>query len=290
MKKDLVGWKFESITVKAYVRGKLWNCVCDCGKAMPEVLEGALTSGMIVSCGCQGSYGMSNWGKEQQGNRRTKDLTGQRFGGWTVIEYSGRMNFNPTAQSVWKCRCDCGRIKDRVLYGSLTKGQSKSCGCERGKVIGDFSRSHGMSKSHKMYYFIWQSMKTRCYNSKHPSFKNYGARGIKVCDQWLTDFKQFFADVGYRPSMDHSLDRIDNDGNYEPSNMRWATRSVQSQNRRNAKPLLWNGKERRLEELCAELDVAYISVYQEIRKGMELEKAIETIKGRGLKFKPRAKK
>ncbi len=146
----------------------------------------------------------------------SKDLTGQTFGRLTVVE--------PVAdseRSAWRCRCECGaeRIVDT---GNLTGGRSTSCG-----------KGHGVYNSVQSEYGAYQGMKQRCLNPKNSFYENYGGRGITICERWLTGgFAAFIADVGRKPSPDHTLDRIDNSGHYEPSNVRWATKSEQQLNRR----------------------------------------------------------
>lgn len=132
---------------------------------------------------------------------------------------------------IWQCRCDCG--VEKVIRGyHLRNGHSRSCGCLQ-KEITRRRATHGHCKNRTetAEYRAWCSMRDRCYRPTQSSFKNYGARGIKVCDRW-SSYEHFFADMGSKPSPKYSLDRINNDGDYEPSNCRWATRSVQSANQR----------------------------------------------------------
>lgn len=151
-----------------------------------------------------------------------KDLTGQRFGLWTVLERD-----KTQAYVYWICHCDCGTVKS-VRSMSLLNGGSQSCGCLRNGSSN--TRSHGMTGTPE--FVAWQNMKARCYSLSCIQFKDYGGRGISVCDEWLHDFQAFYDHVGPRPSSQHSLDRIDNNGDYEPGNVRWATRAQQNSNRR----------------------------------------------------------
>ncbi len=155
----------------------------------------------------------------------------------------GRDVERKSSSPYWICLCDCGTTKS-IQGGSLSTGQTKSCGCFRREwsaKLGNFSRgenhynySHGGSSrvtgEHPLYA-MWHGMKQRCHNPKNSGWKYYGGRGIEVCEAWRNDFASFIADVGERPDA-HSLDRIDPDGNYEPSNVRWASRKTQRANHR----------------------------------------------------------
>ncbi len=158
---------------------------------------------------------------------RLIDLTGQRFGRLVVQHRTGVYAGN--GDVLWRCNCDCGTSKD-ISGAALRKGVTVSCGCFNAENCAKINFSHGGSFSAE--YGAWKGMKRRCYNPKQNWYSLYGGRGIRVCPEWLNDFAQFFADMGVRPSTAHSLDRIDPDGNYEPSNCRWAAKDVQSRNRR----------------------------------------------------------
>jgi hypothetical protein len=147
------------------------------------------------------------------------DLLGQRFGRLQVVARAA--NTGPKkSMAVWCCVCDCGGTCD-VLSSNLRAGKSTSCGCTR--------RVHGRWKVPE--YSVWRAMVQRCCNPNSPAYKNYGGRGIVVCEAWR-EFASFYADMGSRPSPDHSLERKDNDAGYSPDNCVWATRQEQGQNRR----------------------------------------------------------
>lgn len=148
------------------------------------------------------------------------DLKGQKFGRLTAVEPKG---------SKWLCHCDCGNQVE-VYQGSLRKGASKSCGCLRRELTTSRNAKHGMSGT--VEHECWKNMIQRCTNPKNPGYPDYGGRGIKVCERWLS-FENFFADMGVRPE-GCSLDRIAVEGDYEPANCRWATQMQQQRNRRNS--------------------------------------------------------
>lgn len=168
---------------------------------------------------------------------RTIDLRGQRFGRLTVIELAGK---SAVGRIRWRCRCDCGTQTVAHSNNLLRrKNGTVSCGClsrELSRARTTARTTHGASRSGATWpeYKAWASIKSRCLNPNSHSFKGYGGRGVKVCDRWLGDdgFTNFIADMGRRPSRHHSIDRIDNDGDYEPRNCRWTTSSVQMSNTR----------------------------------------------------------
>lgn len=162
-----------------------------------------------------------------------RDLSGMRFGQLIAIS---RAENKTSTQTKWNCKCDCGN--EVVVFGAnLTTNHSQSCGCVKSITVSLRVRKHGQSHigssgASSTEYMIWTNMLTRCYNENNNHYVNYGARGIKVCDRWKNDFSCFIEDMGLRPSKEHSIDRIDCNGDYTPENCRWADAYVQSRNQR----------------------------------------------------------
>ena len=157
-------------------------------------------------------------------------MNGHRFGLWTVLRENGR---DRHGQAFWLCRCDCGTEKN-VTGGRLRRGESRSCGCDKPRMCAEANIKHGDSARGRMTaeYRTWSNMIDRCERPGNKQYRDWGGRGIKVCQRWRESFAAFLADMGRKPSPELSIDRIDNDGNYEPGNCRWATRLVQRHNQR----------------------------------------------------------
>lgn len=201
--------------------------------------------------------------------------TGSRVGRWTLKRY-----ISVPKHPKWEAQCDCGTVK-AVDSNSLKTGASQSCGCLRRELVRVKNLSHGKSKT--ALYRVWASMLERCEKKICRSYPEYGGRGIKVCPRWHS-FSNFLEDVGDRPSPKHSLDRIRNDGDYEPSNVRWATYKEQARNKRNNTNLTFNGKTQCIAQWAEELGVNRSTISTRLRREkLSVDKALTKPVGRWAK-------
>lgn len=198
------------------------------------------------------------------------NLIGKKFGRLTVSEYVGT---DKHQKRVWSCICDCGK-QTEVTTTQLRLGKTQSCGCFKT----DTHTTHGDSTS--LEYFAWRGMRNRCEDKNNRYFPRYGGRGIQVCERWDV-YANFLDDMGRKPTKSHSLDRINNDLDYTPDNCRWATKVEQTRNRNMTKWIEFNGKRQLLCDWANDLGVDYRVLYQRIRLGWSIEKALTT-KKRGL--------
>ena len=199
---------------------------------------------------------------------KLKDLTGQKFGQLTALY---KLHNYHKEGTYWLCICNCGNISES-WSPQLRNGKIKSCGCLR---IVNHSKKHG--KANSRLYNIYNKMKSRCYNKNDPTYKYYGARGIKVCQDWLDNFQAFYdwaIENGYRSNL--TIDRINVNGNYGPDNCRWITNKQQQRNKRNTKYVTYRGETKSLAEWCEILSLKYSRVFQRITKyNMPIEKAFD---------------
>ena len=221
---------------------------------------------------------------------RFKDLTGQRFGRLTVIDRAE----NKGGRVCWNCHCDCGNTCT-VKSHELTSGDTKSCGCihkeqliARNK-IGTFSRKKVSFKSStckrktrkSKIYQVWANIKYRCLNPNCKAFSHYGGRGIKIYSAWIDDFQEFY---NYVSKLDHfgengySLDRIDNNGNYEPNNLRWTDQKTQLRNTRVNRIVEYQGESMTLAEAAEKFHIGYTTLQNRLARGDTGEKLFRPVK------------
>lgn len=197
-------------------------------------------------------------------NRKIEDLTGQKFGKMTVL---GRDTDIQSKRTYWMCQCECGTIKS-CRADSLKDGSIVSCGCRKqaqDKI--NLTKHHTHKQSGTRLYYSWQDMKKRCYNEGNSRYANYGGRGIKVCDEWKDNFIAFYQwaiDNGY--SEEKTIDRINVDGDYEPSNCRWADAKTQCNNRTSNIKITIGNSTRTLTEWCEIFNVDYKKINARYRR------------------------
>lgn len=199
--------------------------------------------------------------------RTNEDLTGQTFNRWYVEKQLDERLRNGSI--FYQCKCSCGN-QSSVESSALRKGRSKSCGC----LQLEWATKHSMWNCPE--YKTWVSMHQRCNNPNHTSYKDYGARGIKICDRWRNSFQHFYDDMGKRPSPNHTIDREDVNGNYELSNCRWATKKEQGRNKTNSRFFTYKGIKRCASEWCELYGMANSTFHNRIIKGWSIEKTLET--------------
>ena len=267
---NLLGNRYGKLVVIAEAEGRYtsggqyksyWKCLCDCGKEV-EISGEKLRKGHTKSCGC---LVKSGWTKE--------DLTGQKFGRLTVIRFIPP-NERTTKGYSWWCRCDCGN-EIKAYPFKLKNGMQQSCGCLKEEMkprIGEISKKY--NHSNKRLYGVYFAMLDRCYNQKNKRWIDYGGRGIKVCDEWLGEngydiFAEWALANGYDVNAKHgecTIDRINCNGNYEPSNCEWRTNKQQQNNRRDNVVLEYNGEKHTMMEWSEILKIPYSTIAWHCRR------------------------
>lgn len=280
---DLSGQRFGRLTVIKKGKNHItsgghnittWLCKCDCGNEV-QVASQKLRKGHTTSCGCQ---------KKENKGSHFEDLTGKRFNRLTVIRFIPQPE-RTTRQYDWWCRCDCGN-EIKACASKLKSGAQQSCGCLKEEMkprLGDITRKY--KYSNKRLYSVYQAMITRCTDSTSKRYKQYGERGIKVCKEWLDNydcFAEWALNNGYDVNAEHgecTIDRINVNGDYEPSNCRWISNQKQQCNRSNNVFLEYRGKRQTMKEWANELGISYSTLRQGIRyKGKTIEYYINTYK------------
>lgn len=198
--------------------------------------------------------------------RKIKDIQGNKYGRLTVISFVGTKN----KKARWLCKCDCGNIVE--VYGVDLRGaNTKSCGCLRHQ--GRQSLHHNLIKTR--IYGIWTGMKQRCYDINAKQYKDYGGRGITICDEWKNDFMTFYDwSIGNRYNDTLTIDRINNDGSYCPENCRWTTHKKQMSNTRRNLIYTIDGETLCLSEWCEKYNMPYWTVLHRIHRGVDVKTAL----------------
>ena len=204
---------------------------------------------------------------------KIKDITGQRFGRLTAVKQAESLNDHTR----WLCVCDCG--KECIVHrSSLISGNTTSCGCYKTENAKRLYSS--VRQNDTRLYAVWNTIKQRCFNKNNRSYKNYGGRGIKMCDEWANNYESFYLwaiNAGYKKGL--QIDRINNDGDYCEANCRFVARDIQANNKRNVKLWTINGVSKSLAEWCKEYDMDYYLVRQRVLKlKWTMEKALTTPK------------
>jgi hypothetical protein len=191
--------------------------------------------------------------------RQVEDITGQKFHGLVALRH-----VFGAKRTRWVFLCHCGN-EFEARPSHVKNGGYQSCGCLKVSLCAQKAKTHGRAGTTE--WTIWVDMIRRCYEKNRPAYKNYGGRGIAVCDRWRQSVENFVADMGARPSSDHSLDRIDNDGDYEPSNCRWATREEQARNKRNSRRVYFDGEPLTAREIADRHGLKAATVLYRMNKG-----------------------
>ncbi len=211
-------------------------------------------------------------------SRHAVDITGQQFGFLTVICRDRDTSRNPS-QAMWKCQCVCG--KEHAVSGAALRRGQKSCGCKAVELTSSANTKHGHSQFANISktYRAWRGILNRCNNPNVERYPEYGGRGITVCDRWGT-FEAFLDDMGESPD-GMSIDRIDVNGNYEPSNCRWATNTEQSHNKRNSRLITYNGETKCASEWCRLFNHEPSVFRNRLKRGWSIHEAITKPSRRG---------
>jgi hypothetical protein len=246
---DLTGKRFSQLVVIKLSRvddyGAWWLCRCDCGKEK-VIRASTLKSGEVKTCG------------------HRMDLSGERFGKLLVIGKDTSEQIGKRKRVKWVCLCDCGRYTS-VSTDNLKYGNTTSCGCLKLTC----SVTHGLTGTPT--YKVWDHIIQRCNNPNNKKYKDYGGRGITVCEEWL-DFNNFVKDMGIKPD-GLEIDRVDNSRGYYKDNCRWTTHIENNRNRRNNRTILFNGKVKCISEWAKELGLNVDTIRRRLDRGKSVEEA-----------------
>lgn len=266
-----IGKKYNHLTIIGSVPREIKNgkkerfkveCLCDCGNKRIAKFE-AVRNGNIKSCGrCKII-------RDEKRAERYNVYIGKKYNKLTIID----ITYSPKSEIIAHCECDCGNRHITKLHDVLF-GKVKSCGCYRTEKTIERSTKHGDAS--KRLYAIYIGMKKRCYVSNDDAYKYYGGRGIKICDEWLENylnFKSWALDNGYTEEL--TIDRINVNGNYEPSNCRWATIEEQANNKTDSVYIDYNGKSQTLRQWCDEFNLDYRLMVERFYQPCWKDKSIE---------------
>ena len=248
---------------------------CECGSDEFVTNINNLRSGRTTSCGCAKRQAAAKIAAGQKGKTkeeitvggRQSNLVGQVFGRLTATEDLG----NVEGYRAYRCLCSCGEETMVAAYRLLHEKGPRSCGCLQREAV----TKHGMEGT--SIYTTWQMMRARCEDPRHKSFPSYGGRGIAVCERWKNSFQNFYDDMGEPPSNLHTLDRRDNDGNYEPENCRWATPEEQANNRSNSVFIEYGGRRQTLTQWAREYGIHPITLAGRLKRGWSVKNALKTV-------------
>lgn len=270
---NLIGYKFGKLTVIEEVKSKKsktnWKCKCDCGNEI-ILLTSRITFGNYKSCGCSQYINFKP---------KVNNLENKRFGRLIAIKVVDK---SKSRSLIWQCKCDCGNVKN-VPSTYLLGGDTQSCGClqlesekKNIKKAQDKAKTHGMSKTN--LFRRWAGMKQRCENINNNAFNDYGGRGIKICDEWSSfeNFRDWSLNNGYKPNL--SIDRINVNGNYEPTNCRWATSETQANNRRDTVYLTINKARKTTKEWSNEYSIKPATIKTRIKAGLIGEELLQPLR------------
>ena len=271
-KSNLIGLKFGKLTVcSLYGKNKrrefLWQCKCECGNDT-IVPTNKLKNGHTKSCGCL--------------TREYEDLTGLKFGRLTVLKRVESPLYKCGKHPVsWLCECDCGNTKI-AQSRNLKAGITKSCGCYYTEVSSHHPK-HGLSGTR--LESIWRTMKQRCNNPNSKSYKYYGGRGIKICEEWnkpsgVECFAEWALANGYKDNL--TLDRINTNGNYEPSNCRWVTMREQNRNSNKNVFVTYRGETKILSDWARELNIPYSTIRYKVKNGKTIDEIVDSYSSKRL--------
>ena len=274
---DLTGKVYGRLTVLRYSHSKhgaYWECICTCGKKKIASAN-CLRTGGTKSCGCLTSGAVDHEKRAEAARKRWEKrlgkldiLPGTKIGFLTVIEVIGRS---------LRVRCRCG--KEFIKQSSLILKDYRSCGCAHDELAtGDNNARaalvHGWSETPE--HNAWMHIIARCTNPNNAGYYKYGARGISVCARWREKFQNFLDDMGPRPEGKTSIDRINNDGNYEPGNCRWSTPAEQAKNTRRSVILEFNGKRQNMADWARELKISTTAIHNRRKAGLPIEQVLST--------------